>query len=111
MPRAKYETDDGVVAQIRLSTEKLAVAGTPPAGEIDQAGWFIAAGGSKRQRNVRVARAWIYSEEIPTTGDRGVLVKTYRFPKLTPTAYNAAPPTTLPYKGNTLNFVDKDAEG
>lgn len=111
MPNFKYETDDGVVVQIRLSTEKGAIAGAAPAGEIEQAGWFIAAAGSTRNRTRRIARAWIYSESIATVGDEGVLVKSYRFPKLTPTAFNGSPPATLPYKGKTLNFVDKKSEG
>jgi len=111
MPNAKYETDDGVVVQIRLSSEKIALAGAAPAGEIEQSGWFVSAAGSTRNRTRRIARAWVYSESIATVGDEGVLVKSYRFPKLTPTAFNAAPPATQSYKGKTLNFVDKKAEG
>lgn len=111
MPNYKYETDDGVVAQIRLSTAKGNLAGAPPAGDIDQAGWFVAAAGSTRNRTRRIARAWIYSRSIETVGNEGVLVKSIRLPKLTPAAFNAAPPTTQEYGGDEYTFVDKKAEG
>lgn len=109
--RVKYELDSGQITQIRLSEEKIALAGTPPAGNINLPGWNVSATGSRRQRNRRIARGWVYQfAEETTSGDLTATVS-YFFPKLTPSAYNASAPATLDYDNRTLTFVDKRAEG
>jgi len=107
---SKYETDDGTVVSIRLSDLKLALAGTPPADPVEQSGWFIAVAGSKRSRNKRIARSWIYSR-FETTENGLKAIETVRFPKLTLAAYQAAAPVTQVYDGKTYTFVDKSGEG
>lgn len=108
--KLKYELDSGGITQISLSDDKVALAGAEPAGARTILGWNISAAGSKRQRNRRIARAWIYQFEEETASGLKAIV-TYRFPKLTLAAYNAAAPDTLNYDDRDLDLVDKSPEG
>jgi len=110
MPKYKYETDQGTVARIELSEAKGAIAGAPPAGPIGEGNWFITAGGSARKRNSLRARAWVYSRSVDVAGETRKLVIGVAFPKLTPTAYEAAAPETQEYEGDVYDFVGKRPE-
>lgn len=108
--RLKYELDSGGITQISIADEKVAFAGAEPAGVRTIFGWNISARGSKRQRNRRIARSWIYQFEEETDSGLKAFVY-YYFPKLTPAAYNANMPETLEYDDRTLKVVDRSPEG
>lgn len=106
MPKTKYQADSGLIHQLTMDADRIAVAGTPPTGAVDT---NIKATVSKtnrshgiRPRGVRLGR------EIGTAPDTAVK---YAFlPVLTATAFASAAfqlTATITYGGNTWEVVGR----
>lgn len=111
MPRVKYETDTGDIRYMRLSAKKAAVAGTPPAGTVDDVRFYVTADGSKRGKNTLVARRAVYnrSDAVGTTGR--LSFQTVRIPILNKDDVLTVP-GSINYNGKTdWELVDVISEG
>ena len=100
MPRVKYETETGDVRYMRLSAKKIAVAGTPPTGTVDDVRFYVTADGSTRGKNKLVARRAVFtrSDAVGTTGR--VSTQTVRIPILTKDAVSGFP-NSITYNGKS----------
>lgn len=109
MPKTKYEANSGQIHQVVMDADRIAVAGTPPAGAVTSS---IRAKVSKsnreygiRPRGVRLGR------EIGTAPD--TFVKYSFLPVLTPAAFATAAfalSATITYGGFTWEVIARVSE-
>lgn len=108
--KLKYETEEGTIVRIRLDDKKKTAAGTEPTAALDEPNWFISVNASSRSRTRLRARGWLYTREVPVTGEERKLIFTVFIPKLTPAAYDGSTETDLDYDGETYKFARKVPE-
>jgi hypothetical protein len=86
MATTKYESDDGTVHQIRMSSARIAVAGTPPAGAVTSP-INVKISKSNREFGLRPRGVNLVRPLNPTATDK--IFRAF-LPVLTETAYNSA---------------------
>lgn len=109
MPRSKYEADNGDIRPITLSAARLAVAGTPPGGDIDNIE-DVTVSKTRRQHGTK-PRYVVLSREVE--GATEPATKSTMLPVLTPTAFASAAfaeGATVTYGGFDWEIVGKVGE-
>jgi len=106
MPQLKYELNDGGIARVRVSLDKVPLVGAEPAGgrTVD---YFVEVTGSTRKRTGTRARRAVYSRNSGTATNP--TIRTVTIPFLTQAEFVTAP-DSISYKGFTWALTNTKGE-
>lgn len=104
--RKKYQTINGDIVRVRVSSEKAVLGGAEPAGA-RTADWFVAVTGSRRKRTGIRARNVVYTRNSGTAANP--TIRTVIIPFFLAAEWATAP-DTITYKGASWLISTKNNE-
>lgn len=108
--KVKYETDASTIARIRVSDDKVALVGTPPAGNVTESNLLVSTTTSRKSQTKLRARSWEYSRTVTVEGEDKKLLFNLSIPKVTEAAWDGTPTDTITYDEETWTFQRKRPE-